>query len=304
MNDYIGQQIIKQTDYRQQISDGKRLLQMLASGLFVITIVTILQDLIHSRLNNYSFYFSESLLFKTFWFLFLPLLFVQLNYLRKTNTKTVFHTLTAVLAPTLVHLLLVPLVIFAASAVFYSHTYSYYQTLRYTVSEDIYKLLLVYSFSFSLYKYVFAKAKPDSKEIAELTVKPFSAGKTKIEDNPKNQTTALETLVISNGRKYIPIPVNAILYVSAATPYVSIQLENERFLHTETLKSINEKLDKTQFIRIHKSTIVNLNKVVSYKSRLNGDYDLLLENGTEIRLSRNYNAEFKERFKTRPQVNK
>ncbi|MBA3633994.1 MAG: LytTR family transcriptional regulator [Acidobacteria bacterium] len=304
MNDYIGQQIIKQTDYRQQISDGKRLLQMLASGLFVITIVTILQDLIHSRLNNYSFYFSESLLFKTFWFLFLPLLLVQLNYLRKTNTKTVFRTLTAVLTLTLVHLLLVPLVIFAASAVFYSHTYSYYQTLRYTVSEDIYKLLLVYSFSFSLYKYVFAKAKPDSKEIAELTVKPFSAGKTKIEDNPKEQTTALETLVISNGRKYIPISVNAIVYISAATPYVSIQLENERFLHTETLKSINEKLDKTQFIRIHKSTIVNLNKVVSYKSRLNGDYDLLLENGTEIRLSRNYNAEFKERFKTRPQVNK
>jgi two-component system LytT family response regulator len=304
MNDYIGQQIIKQTDYRQQISDGKRLLQMLASGLFVITIVTILQDLIHSRLNNYSFYFSESLLFKTFWLLFLPLLLVQLNYLRKTNTKTVFRTLTAVLAPTLVHLLLVPLVIFAASAVFYSHTYSYYQTLRYTVSEDVYKLLLVYSFSFSLYKYVFAKAKLDSKEIAEPTVKPFDAGKTKIEDNPKERTTALETLVISNGRKYIPISVNAILYVSAATPYVSIQLENERFLHTETLKSINEKLDKTQFIRIHKSTIVNLNKVVSYKSRLNGDYDLLLENGTEIRLSRNYNAEFKERFKTRPQVNK
>ncbi len=93
MNNYIEQQIISQTDYRQQISDGKRLLQMLASGLFVITIVTILQDLIHSRLNNYSFYFSESLLFKTFWFLFLPLLLVQFELFEENKYKNCFsHT--------------------------------------------------------------------------------------------------------------------------------------------------------------------------------------------------------------------
>ncbi len=302
MNNIVEQQMIGQTDFRQQIADGKRLLQMLASGLFVVTIVTILQDLIQSRLNNHSFYFSESLLFKTFWFLFLPLLFVQLKYLRKAKPKTAFHSLAAVIIPTLIHLLLTPLAIFALSAIFYYHTYSYYQTLTYTVSEDLYKLLLIYGSSVLLYKYVFAKAKPDAKIIAEPTIETFDTGKTKVKDNPESKTPARETIVISNGRKYTPISVSDILYISAATPYISIQLESKRFLHTDTLKSINKKLDKTQFIRIHKSTIVNLNKIVSYKSRLNGDYDLLLENGTEIRLSRTFSAEFKKYFKTRPQV--
>ena len=291
-----------QTNFRQQIFDGRRLLQILVIGLFVITIATILQDLIHSRINHYSFYFSESLLFKTFWFLFLPLLFAQLRYLRKSQAKIVFHSVAAVLIPALIHLFVTPLVICALSAILFSHTYSYSQTFAYTVSEDVYKLLLIYGSSFLLSKYVFAKAKSVAEETAEPAVKTFDTEKTIIADNPKSQTPALEMLVISNGRKYIPISVNDILYISAATPYVTIQLENKRYLHNETLKSINEKLDKTRFVRIHKSMIVNLDKIVSYKSRLNGDYDLLLEDKTEIRLSRNYSQEFKNHFKTRPQV--
>lgn len=302
MNNCIEQHKIEQTDFWQPIADGKKLLQMLASGLFIITIITILQDLIQSRLNHHSFYFSESLLFKTFWFLFLPLLFVQLRFLSNAKAKTLFHLSVAVVIPTLTHLLLTPLAIFALSAIFYYHTYSYYQTLSYTVSEDLYKLLLIYGSSVLLYKYVFSKAKFDTKKIVEPIVEAFETENTKIKNNPKSQTPALGTIVISNGRKYIPISVNDILFISASTPYITIQLENKHFLHTETLKSINKKLDKTQFIRVHKSTIVNLNKIVSYKSRLNGDYDLLLENGTEIRLSRTFSAEFKKYFKTRPQV--
>lgn len=56
------------------------------------------------------------------------------------------------------------------------------------------------------------------------------------------------------------------------------------------------KLDTRTFVRVHKSTIVNLEKVSSFKSRLNGDYDLLLKNGTIVRLSRTYAANFKNEF--------
>ncbi len=278
---------IQQTNYQQQISNGYKLLLKLTLGLSVVTIVTILQDLIHSRLNNYHFYFSESLLFKTFWFLFFPLLFFQLKWLRNTDTKIIHRTVLAVVVPILVHLLLTPLIIFAVSAFFYDHTYSYYQTLTYIISEDVYKLLLIYGASFFLSKYIFAKAN-------QRTVETFDNGN--ITDNLKTPTKALQKIVVSSGRKYVPISVSDILYIKAATPYIAIQLDDKRFLHSESLKSINEKLDQTQFIRVHKSTIVNLDKVVSYKSRLNGDYDLRLENGEEIRLSRNYSTEFKHRF--------
>ncbi|WP_250629758.1 LytTR family DNA-binding domain-containing protein [Aureibaculum algae] len=58
-----------------------------------------------------------------------------------------------------------------------------------------------------------------------------------------------------------------------------------------------KQLDNKAFIRVHKSTIVNFNKVASFKSRLNGDYDIFLKNGVKLRLSRTYVANFKSNFK-------
>ena len=74
--------------------------------------------------------------------------------------------------------------------------------------------------------------------------------------------------------------------ITAATPYISIHLEKRKYLYSETLKTICDQLDNNTFIRIHKSTIVNISKVRSFKSRLNGDYDLLLTDGSSLRLSR------------------
>jgi DNA-binding LytR/AlgR family response regulator len=202
----------------------------------------------------------------------------------------------AVLIPTLFHLLSLPLIVWSFSAFFYSHTYSYYQILAYTISEDFYKLLLTYGLSVIAARFWFGGEQVEIKKVVELPSISFTETEPKIKESLKAQSAFLDKIVVSNGRNYIPISVNDILYFGAATPYIEIQLENKRYLHNETLKAINEKLDKKQFVRIHKSTIVNLNKVISYKSRLNGDYDLLLENKTEIRLSRNYAAEFKELF--------
>ncbi|MGH9949634.1 MAG: LytR/AlgR family response regulator transcription factor, partial [Pyrinomonadaceae bacterium] len=73
--------------------------------------------------------------------------------------------------------------------------------------------------------------------------------------------------------------------------------QTKRYLHNETLKSILETLDNETFVRIHKSLIVNISNVRSYKSRLNGDYDLTVADGTSLRLSRTYAATFKEKFR-------
>jgi two-component system, LytTR family, response regulator len=297
MDNYFEHQIISPRYSWQQIPKTKSLLQLIAFSVCVITAITVIQDLIHSRLHNYSFYLSESILFKTFWFLFFPLLFFQWQNLRKTNTQGVLWKLVVVLIPVLAHLLLMPLVVLVVSAIFYSHTFRYYQTLTYTIAEDIYKLLLIYSLLPFVLQFFFARTQSEGKETDTITVP------TKVEVDPKPHSAILESIVISNGRNYTPIEVSSILYIRAATPYVAIQLEGKRYLHTETLKSISEKLDKLTFVRVHKSTIVNLRKVASFKSRLNGDYDLLLKNGDKLRLSRNYAENFKRFFQSRPQLN-
>ena len=303
MNNYLDPQMLNPANAWRRMPESRTLLPKLAFGLSVVTVITIVQDIIHSKVNNYTFYFSESILFKAFWLIFVPLLFFQLRYLSKEHSKPHLGRLAAVFVPTLAHLLLTPLVVYVISAVFYSHTFSYYQMFSYTLSEDIYKSLLIYSVFAFFFQFFFSRTKLNIGKVAKEPAGPFPEVKPNVEEVHSDQIAGLESLVISNGRKYTPIAVSSILYITAATPYVAIHLENKRFLHHESLKSIDKKLHKMGFVRIHRSTIVNLSKVVSYKSRLNGDYDVLLEDGTETRLSRNYARAFKRFFQSRPQLN-
>ncbi len=103
--------------------------------------------------------------------------------------------------------------------------------------------------------------------------------------------------MISAGTLYSKkiIEQSEILYLYAEKPYIAIHTGSKTYLHSSTLKSIIHHLDPA-FLRIHKSIIVNTCAVVSYKSRQNGDYDLCMSDGTELRLSRNYAAAFKEAF--------
>ncbi len=116
------------------------------------------------------------------------------------------------------------------------------------------------------------------------------------------KATVSPTFVIHNGKDNVIIHTEDIIQITSATPYVSIHLENKRYLHSETLKSMLEQLDDQVFIRVHKSAVVNLSKIRSFKSRLNGDYDLQMTDGTLVRLSRTYASEFKNTLRQGPQV--
>ncbi len=107
----------------------------------------------------------------------------------------------------------------------------------------------------------------------------------------------LNTIIIHNGKDSTIARVENIIQITSATPYIFIHLENKKYLHSETLKSIYGQMDDNVFIRVHKSTIINITKVNSFKSRLNGDYDLQLMNGDTVRLSRTYSTNFKKHFK-------
>ncbi|HRN79082.1 MAG TPA: LytTR family DNA-binding domain-containing protein [Ferruginibacter sp.] len=103
-----------------------------------------------------------------------------------------------------------------------------------------------------------------------------------------------ETIWITEGSKRIPVLTNEILYISASSPYVQLHINERKYLYKESLKSLMPQLDPNTFVRVHKSYIVNIRSVQSFQSRLNGDYDINLINGTQIRLSRSYSKAFKD----------
>lgn len=248
--------------------------------LVLVLLVTIFQDYLHSRYNDYSFYASESFLFNTFWILILPialllnLIFNKILVFAEIQVLLLKRLLFVFLA-SILHIMLFAGLVHLVSALFYEHTFTFFRNLKYTLSEDLYKYLLIYSV------------------VALVLIR-----KKKTNQAAVSKVNYLAQIIIGSARTKSAIKTIDIYFLSAESPYIAIHTLDKKHLHTETLKSILEQLDPEKFVRIHKSTIVNLNKVTSYKSRLNGDYDIHLSNQQELRLSRNYVENFKTRFRS------
>lgn len=273
---------IRTNEFRSDFSGNIGKLLWYLSGAFIfIVALTIGQDFLESKRNSYAFYFSESLLFKTIWFLFIPILAVLYMKLQRVSLTSNRRTIVFIIIPVAAHLFILPFVAVIFSILFYGGRYDLYKFFSYTLANDFYVLVIVYAGFVLGYKY--------------WTNRPGII-------NPES-IPATNTIVINNGKTNVVVCVDDIMQITSATPYVFIHLENRKYLHSETLKSICDQLDDNVFVRVHKSAVVNITKVSSFKSRLNGDYDLQFENGDQVRLSRTYAANFKRHISAGHQVN-
>ncbi|WP_270087233.1 LytR/AlgR family response regulator transcription factor [Sphingobacterium sp. SYP-B4668] len=230
-----------------------------------------------SKRSGYNFYLSESLLFKTVWLLFVPILMTLYRRLKNQTLNGVAKIFIFIVSPLVAHLFILPFVTKVVSVFFYDGRYDIFKFFSYTIANDFYKLVIVYTIFVLGYKYI-------SNRIVNTSI--------------AESKFLLDTIIVNNGKDNVTVSVQDIVKITSATPYISIHLENKKYLHSETLKSICEQLDANIFVRIHKSTVVNISKVISFKSRLNGDYDLQLANGISVRLSRTYATDFKKQFNT------
>lgn len=106
----------------------------------------------------------------------------------------------------------------------------------------------------------------------------------------------LSRILIKNSDKNIFIDVEEINWVESSGNYVKFHLGEGTHMVRGTLKSLEEKLDPLQFIRIHRSSIVNVNMITVIKPWFSGDAKVVLKNGKTLKMSRNY-KEALDRFK-------
>jgi two-component system LytT family response regulator len=90
------------------------------------------------------------------------------------------------------------------------------------------------------------------------------------------------------------IRVSEVVWIEAQGDFVKVQTSTKTQLVRETLQSIEQKLEATKFLRIHRSYIVNLEHVGRVETALYGDYSVYMSDGTKLRLSRNYRSKLKE----------
>jgi two-component system, LytTR family, response regulator len=106
--------------------------------------------------------------------------------------------------------------------------------------------------------------------------------------NLQSQNTfATRFMIRENGRVRF-VNVDETEAILAADDYVELLQKGKKILLHETLSSLETRLDPQKFCRVHRSTIVNLNYVKELHPIHNGDYTIVLTNGSELRLSRNY----------------
>lgn len=108
----------------------------------------------------------------------------------------------------------------------------------------------------------------------------------------------LERLVIKSVGRVFFLKTDEIDWIEAAGNYVKIHVGRESHMIRETMNGIELKLDPNKFIRIHRSTVVNIDRIKELHPMFSGDYSVLLRDGVELALSRNYRERFLELFET------
>jgi len=106
----------------------------------------------------------------------------------------------------------------------------------------------------------------------------------------------LERLVVKSGGRVTLLQVGEIEWIDADGDYARIHVGKAWHLLRETMKRLEQQLDPARFVRIHRSTIVNLEKVKELQPFYRGEYVVVLHNGVTLKLSRGYRANLEARL--------
>jgi len=83
-------------------------------------------------------------------------------------------------------------------------------------------------------------------------------------------------------------------WIQAAGVYVTVHAGGEEFLYRAGLASVASRLDPFRFVRIHRSSIVNLKSVAYLERRSHGEFEVRLKDGAHLMMSRTYRAEVED----------
>lgn len=105
-----------------------------------------------------------------------------------------------------------------------------------------------------------------------------------------------DRLVVKSGGITRFVGVVDIDWIEAAGVYVNLHVAGKELLYRTALHELAERLDPMRFVRIHRSTIVNIESILELEPISHGEFEVVLKNGSRLRVSRNYRAELEKRL--------
>jgi two-component system, LytTR family, response regulator len=101
-------------------------------------------------------------------------------------------------------------------------------------------------------------------------------------------------LVVKTGGRVVFVDMSEIDWVEAAGNYVEVKTRSGSYLIREGIGSLSTRLDPSQFVRIHRSIIVNVRKIKELQPCNRGEYMVVLKDGKQLSCSRGYRAKLQD----------
>jgi len=110
----------------------------------------------------------------------------------------------------------------------------------------------------------------------------------------KIRPQSLTRMAVKSGGRIFFLRADEIDWVEAEGNYVRLHVGKESYLLRETIGALEEQLDRRKFLRIHRSTIVNIDRIQELQPWFHGEFRVILRNGTALMLSRTHREKLQE----------
>jgi two-component system, LytTR family, response regulator len=128
-----------------------------------------------------------------------------------------------------------------------------------------------------------AKARLDDESVRE-----FGQSMLTLLDGRRLDSTFLDRIVIRERDKTSLVRVDSIDCIESAGVYVALHVGDERIIHRAALSELIGWLDPRRFVRVHRSTVINIDSVLHLEPASHGEFDLVLRGGQRVHVSRTF----------------
>jgi two-component system, LytTR family, response regulator len=128
-----------------------------------------------------------------------------------------------------------------------------------------------------------AKLRLDDKHVRE-----FGESVIKLLDSRRLDKPFLDRIVIRERDKTELVRVDTIDCIESAGVYVALHVGRERIIHRATLGELAGRLDPRRFVRVHRSTVVNIDSILHLEPASHGEFDVVLRGGHRVHVSRTF----------------
>ena len=142
-----------------------------------------------------------------------------------------------------------------------------------------------------------AKAQIEAHEINRLSKRLLALLEERESERKVDQQDYLTRLMIKDSGRVRLLKVDEIDFVEADGNYAKLHAGRTTHLLREKMNDLEGRLDPARFVRIHRSIIVNLDRIKEMHPHFNGDYIVVLDNGKQLRMSRTRREHLEARLK-------